>query len=329
MPIRSVRPFRHHVMALAYEDLSTFEFSITLEIFGMPQPELAEWYTFDICSLDKGPLKARGGLRVIAPSKGLGALEKADTILIPGWRGSDAEPPKELIAALRKAHARGARLVSICLGAFVIAATGLLDGKSVTTHWRYTDKLAKKFPSVAVKPDALYVDEETILTSAGSAAGMDLCLHVIRKDLGSKVANHIARRLAIQPHREGGQAQFIEAPVSDASTPWFALLSDWVQTRLQEDLSIERLADQAHMSSRTFIRKFISVNGTSPGNWVVGLRVRRAQELLEVTDLPVDEIATRCGFGSAAILRHHFRRRVNLTPTTYRARFTVGQEHAV
>jgi AraC family transcriptional activator FtrA len=321
--IMPTSPFRHHIVVLAYEGLCTFEFGIAVEMFGLPRPELEQWYTFEVCSLDKGPLQAIGGLKVIPARRGTRALEAADTILIPGWRGAEAQPPRQLVNALRKAHERGARLVSICSGVFVVAATGLLDGKSATTHWRYTDQLAQRFPSITVKPDVLYVDEGTILTSAGSAAGMDLCLHIIRKDLGPKVANQVARRLVIPPHREGGQAQFVDAPVGDAATPWLSLLFDWVQTRLHKNLSIKHLAQQSRMSPRTFARKFVSATGASPGDWITGLRIRRAKDLLELTALSIEEIAARCGFGSAAILRHHFRRRVNLAPNTYRARFTV------
>ena len=196
------------IAVLAYEGLCTFEFGIAVELFGLPRPELERWYAFEVCGLEKGPLRATGGVSVM-PRIGLSGLLHADTILIPGWRNPDEPPPPRLIRTLLAAHKRGARLVSICSGIFVLAATGLLDGRRATTHWKYVAKLALAFPSIQIQPDVLYVDEGDILTSAGSAAGIDLCLHIIRKDFGTLIANKVARRLVVSPHREGGQAQFI------------------------------------------------------------------------------------------------------------------------
>jgi AraC family transcriptional activator FtrA len=311
---------QHRVAVLAYEGLCTFEFGIAVEMFGLARPEFDRWYAFMVCGLEKRPLRAVGGIR-ITPAKGLSGLQQADTIIIPGWRNPDESPPEELIRALIKAHHHGARLVSICSGVFVLAATGLLNGRQATTHWRYVDKLTRAFPLIQIQPDVLYVDEGDILSSAGSAAGIDLCLHIIRKDFGTVVANRVARRLVIPPHREGGQAQFIDKPVGEEAHPWLAQLLEWTSARIQKQITVEKLASVAHVSKRTLSRRFAETTGTSPLDWVNGLRVRRAKDLLETTTLSVEEIAEACGFGSTAVLRHHFRIRIKLSPNMYRSRF--------
>ncbi len=314
MPITHSSPktstAKHRVVALAYEGLCTFEFGIVVELFGLPRPELESWYSFSVCGLESRPLRATGGITV-TPQRGLSGLQQADTIIIPGWRDPDEIPPQSLIRALLKAHERGARLVSICSGVFVLGATGLMNGRRATTHWRYIDKLTHALTLILLQPDVLYVDEQDILTSAGSAAGIDLCLHIIRKDFGTVVANKVARRLVISPHREGGQAQFIDKPVGE----------DWAQTRLHMQITVEQLAKEAHVSRRTLSRRFAETTGTSPLDWITGLRVRRAKDLLETTTLSVEELAEQCGFRSAAVLRHHFRTRVKLSPNIYRDRF--------
>jgi AraC family transcriptional regulator, transcriptional activator FtrA len=310
----------HRVAVLAYEGLCTFEFGITVELFGLPRPEFNPWYSFKVCGLEKGLIRATGGVRLL-PEKNLSGLLDADTIIIPGWRNPDEPPPQRLIRTLVSAHQQGARLVSICSGIFVLAATGLLSGRRGTTHWRYIDQLRRTFPDIQLQPDVLYVDEEDILTSAGSAAGIDLCLHIIRKDFGTKTVNTVARRLVVAPHREGGQAQFIDRPVGEQTNPWLSQLLDWVQVRLHTSITVEQLADQAHMSRRTLSRRFAETTGTSPLDWVTNLRIRRAKDLLETTKLSVEEVADQCGFGSAPTLRHHFRARVRLGPSSYRARF--------
>ncbi len=313
-------PDHRNVVALAYDGLCTFELGIVVEVFGLPRPEMKDWYRFTVCGADRGPLNAVGGLQVLT-HQGLEALSRAGTIVIPGWRDPDEKPPDPLIEALVRAHRRGARLVSICSGVFVLAATGLLDGRGATTHWRYTEKLAQKYPRVRIEPDVLYVDENEILTSAGSAAGIDLCLHIVRRDFGSRIANQVARRLVISPHREGGQAQFIERPVGNQDHPWLSTLLDWTQGHLHEELRLDRLAGMSRMSKRTLSRRFSQATGTSPGDWIAGLRVSRAKELLETTHLSIEEIADKCGFGSAPVLRHHFRERVRISPNAYRSRF--------
>lgn len=311
------------VAVLAYSGMATFELGIVVELFGLPRPEFSQWYRFKVCALEPGALPATGGL-AITPTYGIGALSRAGTIVIPGWR-TGQEPPPRLVRILQRAHARGARLVSICSGAFVIAATGLLDGRRATTHWRYASKLAEMFPKIGVEPDVLYVDEGDVLTSAGSAAGIDLCLHIIRKDFGEHVANQVARRLVVYPHRDGGQAQFVERAVPKDDSPWLATLLDWTEKHLEEEISVERLAKQAGMSKRTLSRRFAERAGTSPVEWLIGLRVARAKQLLEKTTRSIDEVAAQTGFRSAPTLRHHFRERLETSPAAYRSHFRAKQ----
>lgn len=238
------------VAALVYDRLCTFEFGIAVEIFALPRPELSvDWYEFAVCSLDLGPLRATGGVRM-EPTAGLGGLRRAGTIVIPGWRDPNERPPDALLNAVRAAHARGARLVTICSGVFVLAAAGLLDGKRATTHWRYVDRLRELCPRIRVEPDVLYVDEGTILTSAGSAAGIDLCLHIVRRDYGANIANQVARRLIMPPQREGGQSQYIPAPIQPEAHGGLAHVLEWAHRHLSERLSVERLAQRAAMSPR-------------------------------------------------------------------------------
>jgi AraC family transcriptional activator FtrA len=322
---RSVARRRHLVAALAYDGLCTFEFGIVVELFGLPRPELTDWYDFVVCSEQPGPLSATGGIR-ITPANGLSALNRANTIIIPGWRDAEERPPQSIIQQLVTAHRRGARLVSVCSGVFVLAATGLLDGRTATTHWRYVDALKRLYPRIRVNPDVLYVDDGDILTSAGSAAGIDLCLHIIRRDFGGRVANQVARRLVMSPHREGGQAQFVPQPVGDADHPWLAHLLEWTQHRLDEALPVERLAREAQTSKRTLSRRFAETTGLSPASWVTGLRVARARDLLETSRKSMERIAADCGFGSAATMRHHFRERVSMSPASYRARFRLDKD---
>lgn len=311
---------RHVVAAIAYDGLCTFEFGIVVELFGLPRPEFSSWYDFVVCAADAGPLRTVGGLTVTA-GRDLTALRRAQTIVVPGWRDADERPPAALVDALVAAHRRGARLLSICSGVFVLAATGLLDGRRATTHWRYAAALARQYPRIMIDPDVLYVDDGKILTSAGSAAGIDLCLHIIRRDFGARVANVVARRLVMPPHREGGQAQFVPSPVGDEERPWLARLFEWAQRHLDEPLPVARLAREACVSKRTLTRRFADTAGVSPTEWVVGLRVGKAKDLLETTTRSVEQIAASCGFGSAAAMRHHFRSRVRMSPARYRARF--------
>lgn len=314
---------RHRVVVLAYDGLCTFEFGIVVELFGLPRPELeVEWYDFRVCALDRGPLRATGGV-TIQPSGGLNGLKQADTIVIPGWRDADERPPEPLLKAIRAAHARGARLVTICSGVWVLAAAGLLDGLRVTTHWRYAERLQSAYPAVRVEPDVLYVDEGQILTSAGSAAGIDLCLHIIRRDHGAEIANRVARRLVVPPQREGGQSQYIPAPVRADVNGGLARVLDWAQRKLHEPLTVESLAARAAMSGRTFARRFREETGTTPHQWLTHQRLLAAQRRLETTDESIDRVAESVGLRTAATLRLHFRDMLRTTPTAYRRKFST------
>ena len=313
----------HRVVALAYEGLSIFEFGIVVEAFALPRPELkVPWYRFAVCSLEPGPLRALGGVTVRARS-GLGALRRADTIVIPGWRNAAERPPEILLSALRAAYRRGARVVSICSGVFVLAAAGLLDGRRATTHWRYAERLAARFPEIHVDPDVLYIDEGRVLTSAGSAAGIDLCLHIIRNDFGAEIANQVAKRLVVPPHRDGGQSQYVSMAVPRDAARGLARLLEWAQANLHRDLTVEALAAQAGMSARSFARHFRAETGTTPHHWLTHQRLLAAQHRLETSDESVDRIAEAVGIQTAATLRHHFRRRFRTSPTAYRKRFTT------
>jgi AraC family transcriptional activator FtrA len=314
---------RHRVVALAYEGLCTFEFGIAVEAFALPRPELkVPWYVFSVCALEPGPLRAVGGVTVHVDS-GLGALARADTIVIPGWRNTDEPPPPRVLSALRAAYRRGARVVSICSGVFVLAAAGLLDGKRATTHWRYADRLAAQFPRVRVEPDVLYIDEGRVLTSAGSAAGIDLCLHIIRADFGAEVANQVAKRLVVPPHRDGGQSQYVPTTMHRNASRGLARLLEWAVANLQRQLTIETLATEARMSVRSLARHFRAEVGTTPHKWLTHQRLLAAQRQLETTDQSIDRIAEAVGMHTAETLRHHFRRRFQTSPATYRKRFTT------
>ena len=312
-------PADRPVVVLAYDGLCTFEFGIAVEMFGLPRPELPAWYDFRACAVERGPLRAAGGLSVRADG-GLEMLEGAGTVIVPGWRGIDAAPPPALLAALVAAHARGARLLSFCSGVFVLAATGLLDGRRATTHWRYAEALAARHPRVRVAPDVLYVDEGSLLTSAGSAAALDLSLHLIRRDHGPQVANEVARRAVVPAHRDGGQAQFIPSPLPPRGESLGTLL-EWMRRHLDRPLPLAELAARARTSERTLLRRFEAATGRTPRQWLIEERVARARELLEGSRLNVEQIADRCGYGHADSLRHHFRRALGLSPLRYRERF--------
>ena len=275
-------PPNRRVVALVYDNLCSFEFGCAAEVFGLPRPEVGpDWYSFATASVEPGPIRAMGGLQIQA-SGGLEALQGAGTVIVPGWKGADILPGADLVAALRAAHAGGARLVTICSGVFVLAAAGLLDGRRATTHWRYAEALRQRYPRIEVDPNVLYVDEGQILTSAGSAAGLDLCLHLVRR-LSQLIAE--------------------------------------LQEDPQASPSIQQLAARAAMSERTFIRRFRETTGMAPGAWLVAARVDRARDLLETTDLSVEQVAAESGFGAASTLRHHFRGRLGLSPAAYRDRF--------
>ncbi|MEJ8311024.1 transcriptional regulator FtrA [Agrobacterium larrymoorei] len=311
------------VVALAYDGLCTFEFGVAVEVFGLARPEMGEeWYRFSVAAVDEGEMRAAGGVRFVADG-GLELIEQAGTIIVPGWRGRDAPVPDALCVALRRAHANGARLLSICSGAFVLAASGLLDGKRATTHWRYTEALKERYPAITVLPDVLYVDEGSVLTSAGSAAGIDLCLHLVRRDYDTRAANMVARRLVVPPHRDGGQAQFIDKAVPEPhEKARLGPLLDAMQSNLIKTYTVAQLADMAGMSARTLLRRFEAATGTTPAKWLLLQRLSKAKDLLEASALTVEEIAEGCGLGSAANLRHHFRQQFSTTPAAYRGSFS-------
>jgi len=309
------------VAALVFDELCIFEYGIAVEIFGLPRPELGpDWYRFITVAVEPGPLRATGGL-MIQVDAGLERLEEADLIIVPGWKSPEIPPPAPLIAALQAAHARGARLMSICSGVFVLAATGLLDNRRVTTHWRYAEILRERWPQLRFDPDVLYVDAGDILTSAGSAAGLDLALHLVRRDYGPEIANKVARRLVLPAHRNGGQRQYIERPVPAREGARLSDLIHDMRARLDHPFTVPELAALAAMSERSFIRRFTQATGETPAAWLASIRVDRARELLEAGKLPIDEVARLSGFGSAPTLRHHFRQKLKISPTDYRERF--------
>jgi AraC family transcriptional activator FtrA len=309
----------HHVAILAYDRLCTFEFGCAVELFALERPELdVAWYSYAVCAIEEGPLRAAGGLALQAPH-GLDALDAADTIVIPGWRDPAEPPPPQLIAALRRAHARGARLCSICSGAFVLAHAGLLDGRKATTHWRYFDRLAAAFPAIAIEADALYVEDGNIVTSAGSAAGLDMLLHLVRSDFGADIANRVAQRLVIPAHRDGSQAQLVARPLPQAGTDPIAQTMDWIRENLRAGHTLASMAAQSRLGVRTFQRRFKDRTGLSPLDWLVRERVTLAAQLLETRpSLGIEAVADLAGLGSPESLRRHFRSHGLASPARYR-----------
>ncbi|WP_298959937.1 transcriptional regulator FtrA [uncultured Methylobacterium sp.] len=309
------------VAILAYDGLCTFEFGCAVEVFGQSRPEMGTgWYRCVTVAAEDGPLRGVGGVRIEADG-GLDLLVNASTVVVPGWRSPFAPVPGALAQALAAAHERGARLVGICAGAFVLAATGALRNRRATTHWFHVARLAEISPDTEVVADVLYVDEGSVLTSAGSAAGLDLCLHMVRRDFGAKAANQVARRLVLSAHREGGQTQFIERPVPLRAGTRLGAFLDGVRPRLSENWTLHRMAQESGLSLTGLHRHVRAATGLSPGAWLVAERIRQARDLLEDTNLPVEAVARACGFGEAVNLRKHFQRAIGLSPSSYRARF--------
>ena len=315
----------HRVTVLAHDGLAPFELGVAAEVFALPRPELDvdAWYEFSVCAERPGTLAAVGGFG-LAVEHGLDELGRADTIVLPGTPDVHGTPSQRLVGALVGSHARGARLVSICSGAFVLAATGLLDGRRAATHWRYADLLARRYPRVRVTPDVLYVDGEDILTSAGTAAGIDLCLHLVRVDHGAAVANPLARRMVVPAHRDGGQAQFIDRPVPTrpADDPVAASM-EWALARLPDRIGVDDLARRSHLSPRLYSRRFRDATGASPGAWLLRRRLDAALPLLESSDEPVETFAARVGFPTPAAFRRHFARAYGLAPSAWRRNFAA------
>jgi transcriptional regulator GlxA family with amidase domain len=317
----------HTVAVIVWDDIPVFELAPVCEIFGVDRPDLAlPWYRLHLCAPRPGPVSIAGGLSIPAPES-LDVVATADTVIVPACANVETEIPLLVIDTLRRAHARGARIASICTGAFVLAAAGLLDDRPATTHWMHADELARRYPRVRVDPRVLYVDDGDILTSAGSAAGIDLCLHLVRKDHGTAVANALARRIVVPPHREGGQAQYVDQPLTcpgEQGEPGLGQVLDWARARLGQPLTVADLARQASVSERTFARHLQAATGTSPLQWLLGQRIRLAQQLLEGTAEPVERIAHLCGFGAASGMRRHFVRITGVPPQSYRRTFHNG-----
>ncbi len=326
VPARPLSPRRRRdtVAVLLFDKGALFESSIPITVFGAQRTELrTPAYRVLVCAGEEGALTTSAGIGLSTPY-GLEGLDRAGTIVVPTWRSVAETPPEPALQALRRAHREGARIVSLCTGAFVLAAAGLLDNRPATTHWMYAQALAKRYPSVRVDARALYVDDGDILTAGGSAAGIDLCLHIIRLDHGSEAANQVARRLVVPPHRTGGQAPYIDHPLpkSPDGDPLAEVMA-WALEHLDEGIDIDTLARRAYMSRRTFDRRFRALTGSAPLQWLLTQRVLHAQRLLETTDLPVDQIARQCGFSSSVSLRPHFRRLLGTSPAAYRESFHV------
>ena len=311
-----------------------FEFGTICEVFGVDRADDGlPSYVFAVVAGEPAPLRAYNDF-TIQPSCGLERLEEADLIALPavgddrlaisaGRAGADAPLafPEDLLAALRRAVDRGARVLSVCSGAFILGEAGLLDGRRCTTHWRHAEELARRYPAAKVDPDVLYVDDDPVITSAGTAAGIDACLYLVRKEQGSRVANGIARRMVVPPHRDGGQAQYVDQPVAPSCDGTLRDLLEWLRAHLDQPLTVRQLAARANMSERTFARRFVQDTGTTPQRWLIGQRILLAQQLLEESDETVDAIADRAGFGNATALRHHFRAWRGTTPHAYRRLF--------
>lgn len=317
----------HSVAILAYDGMSGFESGLAAEIFGITElsPMFSAgisrpWYSVKLCA-ETPEVRMLGGATVHT-AYGLADLAEADTVIIPSVRDVNEPTSPGLIEAIRTAHARESRLVSICSGAFALAAAGLLDGRSATTHWIYVDLLQARHPDVNVDPTPLYIDGGDVLTSAGCAAGLDLCLHIVRTDHGARIANDVARRLVISPHRAGGQAQYIETPVPEPATDGaIAAGMEWALANLDAPITLDDMARKSLMSRRTYLRQFADATGTTPIKWLIGQRIQASMELLESSSLSIEQIATRVGFESPVTYRHHFVRRCKTTPTEYRSCF--------
>jgi transcriptional regulator GlxA family with amidase domain len=309
------------VVLLAIPGVAPFEFGVICEVFGVDRSASGgPAFDFEIVTADPGPVPTSLGYDMVI-SRGLEAAATADLVAVPAHEIDDID--ERFLDVIRAAEARGAWVLSVCSGAFALAQAGILDGRRATTHWMYTDRLAAEFPATEVDADVLFVDDRHVVTSAGTAAGIDAALHIVRTERGAAATNVIARRMVVPPQRDGGQSQYIESPVSPVSADSFAAVTDWMLQNLDRDLTVDQLARTALMSNRTFARRFRADMGTTPSAWLNRQRIIRAQQLLEETDSGLETVAQLTGFGSASVMRHHFLKVLQTTPTAYRRAFSV------
>ena len=320
-------PGLRNIAVVVGETVAAFELAVVSEVFGLDRSAQGlPRYDFAVCAVRPGLVATSSGY-AIQVEQGLERLSTADLVAVPAWTHQDVPPPAELVEALHATLARGARVLGVCSGTFLLAAAGLLDGRRAATHWRYAPALAARFPQVQVDPDVLYVDTGQVITGAGTAAAIDACLYLVRQYHGAAVANAIARRMVVPGHRHGGQAQFIEALVPPArEEDDLSDLLEWALAHLDEPLPVERLASRALMSTRTFARRFHAAVGTTPHRWLLEQRLVLAEQLLEDTDLSIDDVARRCGLGSPDTLRHHFATRRRVSPLAYRRTFRADPD---
>ena len=315
---------RHLIAVAVTAGAQIFELAIPCEVFGRHRPGMPDLrYDLRICAPPGPAVHTSAGFVADTPD-GYDLLERADTVIVSALRDAREEPPADLVAAVKAAHGNGARVVSLCSGAFVLAAAGILDGRPATTHWLHADEMARRYPAVKLNPSVLYIDDGDVLTSSGTSAGIDLCLHIVYRDHGAAVANALARRLVAPAHRGGGQAQYIETPASDRPEASLAPLLDWMREHLHEPLTITALARQASLAERTLIRQFHATTGSTPIKWLTAQRVLHARQLLETSALPVDQVATASGLGSPANFRRHFSAAVGVPPSVYGRAFRNG-----
>jgi transcriptional regulator GlxA family with amidase domain len=323
------RPATETIAVVAFDGISPFHLSVPCMVFGEDRTETgAPRFRMRVCAPEPGPLQTNAGFELVVPH-GLEAIRRAQIVVVPSWRDDGRPAPPALIRALQAAHRRGATVVGLCLGAFVLAEAGLLDGRPATTHWNLAAVFAKQYPKVKLQPEVLYVDDGDVLTSAGTAAGIDCCLHLLRVRYGAETANRAARRMVVAPHRQGGQAQYIQQPMpATAERDRLAPLLEWLGEHLDVPHELDNLARRALMSRRTFTRRFRESTGTTVGQWIQNQRLALAQRLLETTDHPVERVASGAGFGSAVSLRKHFTSAFKVSPTVYRRQFSRTEEVA-
>ncbi|MER8803492.1 helix-turn-helix domain-containing protein [Mesorhizobium sp. M0184] len=319
------------VAAIAFDGISPFHLSVPCLVFGADRTELGlPRFDFRVCAIEDGPIRTDAGLTISVPHR-LSALDDADIVIVPSWKDLGSSPPAALIDALLGAHERGALIVGLCLGTFAVAATGLLSGRRAATHWAYADQLQELYPDILVEPEVLYIDNGDVVTSAGVAAGLDCCLHVVRARYGAEAALRLARQIVLSPHRQGGQAQFIERPIArTGNADRFTQALETVRKTLGGPHSLDSVAGLAGLTRRTFTRRFQKTIGTSFGDWLTDQRVQLAQQLLEATEKSMDTVAFEAGFGSATSLRQHFAARLRTSPAQYRREFSrSAQEQRV